>query len=72
MGYFSGKIKQKTTFTKKNLFINVIVFTKSGYFSVRNSYDPNKRLHPNFFLFGSAGIVNADSPILGWLGSWIS
>ena len=30
-----------------------------------------KSLHPNFF-FGSAGIVNADSPILGWLDSWVS
>jgi len=28
-----------------------------------------KSLHPNFFLFGSAGIVNTDSPILGWLES---
>ena len=26
-----------------------------------------QRLHPNFFFhFESAGIVNADSPILGW------
>ena len=31
-----------------------------------------KSLHPNFFLFGSAGILNADSPILVWLGSWVS
>jgi len=26
-----------------------------------------KSLHPNFFLFGSAGMVKADSPILGCL-----
>ena len=31
-----------------------------------------KSLYPNLFLFGSAGIVNADSSILGWLGSWVS
>ncbi len=30
-----------------------------------------KSLYPNFFLFGSAGIVNADSSILGWLGNWV-
>ena len=31
-----------------------------------------KSLHPSFFLFGSAGIVNADFPVLGRLGSWES
>ena len=31
-----------------------------------------KSLHQNFFLFGFAGIVNSDSPIFGWLGSWVS
>ena len=28
-----------------------------------------KSLHAHSFIFGSAGIVNADSPTLGWLGS---
>ena len=31
-----------------------------------------KSLHPNFFHFGSVGIVTADSLIRGWLGSWDS
>ena len=30
-----------------------------------------KSLRPNFFLYGSAGIVNANSPYLGCLGSWV-
>ena len=31
-----------------------------------------KCLHSNFFPFGSAGIVNADPPFLGWLGNRVS